>query len=650
MNFTCRTCKMIKRIISISLCFVFSAIVPFNVDAEDDFPYLADTSDYKNSPSLISHPSLSEDAPDKISLDVKGMDIVDVLKVLATRAGINIVIGRNVTGRVTLFLKNVKVSDAFEIVILANELAYEKKGEIMNIMTAREYELFYGESFADKKQLLNIELKYANAAALAQPLNQIRSSIGRIIVNEPTNTIIIMDTADKLEEMSEMIAHFDRPLQTKVFNLKYAQADKLLTKVQESITKVGGSIKIDERTNKIAVTDYPEKIKELDTIISAFDEKTPQVLIDAQIVEISPQKDEFAMGVDWNYWLDKNVRLISALPAPALTSAATIGHNLAFGVAAADQAAPVSGQRQYKSILDALRVIGETKILSSPRIMVLNNQEAKILVGTKDAYITSTTSQGGTGTTVTSQTVNFVDVGIKLYVTPTINRDRFITIKVRPEISSSTRTSITSQGQQTQIPIVTTSETETTIMIKDGTTIIIAGLKKDKREKEVKKIPLIGDIPLIGFLFRNTKDETNKTELVIFITPHIVSGEDSLDYTSLTNDRTIAYLQAMADIKQKDKAANICSVSPAEYNKTLSEKIRANFTELRKKNKYLRGKSVVSFILNQRGCLAEEPRVISTNNSELSVLAIESIKSASPFPPISADKKKEAFKISLSYE
>jgi len=459
-------------------------------------------------------PISNQENQNKISLDIKGMDIVDVLKMLATRAGMNIVVGKNVAGRVTLFLKDVDINDAFEIVLLSNDLAYEKKGDIINVMTQRDYELLYGERYQDKNQIKIIQLKYTKAADLSRALNQIKTNVGRIVVDEGSNTLVLIDTPKKIKEMMDFINNADLPIQTKVFSLSYAQADKLNTKLQETITKGVGSIRMDERTNKIVVTDYPEKLKEITSIISAFDEKTPQVLIDAQIIELKPF-DKFEMGVDWDYWIKKHFKVTGNLP---------IGTTNRLLLGTANTAPDVKGQ--YKAILDLLRTIGDTKILSSPRIMALNNQEAKILVGAKDAYITSTTSLSGEST-VTSQSVNFVDVGIKLYVTPTINRDGFVTMKIKPEISSATRTDIVSEGKITQIPIVTTSEAETTVMIKDGVTIIIGGLRKDEKYKTVKKIPLIGDIPLLGFFFRSTSNELKKVELVILLTPHIISGEST---------------------------------------------------------------------------------------------------------------------------
>jgi len=583
----------------------------------------------------------------KISLDIKGMDIVDVLKMLSTRSGMNIVMGKSVTGKVTLFLKNVDLWDAFEIILLANDLAYEKKGEIINVMTQRDYELQYGERFQDKKQAKIIHLKFAKAVDLSRALTQIKTNLGRIVVDEGSNTLALIDTPEKIKEMEDFITTTDMALQTRVFSLNYAQADKIKEKLQESITKNLGSIRIDERTNKIAVTDYPEKLDDIAKIINAFDEKSPQVLIDAQIVEISPKKDQYTAGVDWDYWIKKNVRFVSSFPAQAITDISTIPNTLTLGVAATSSTASLSKDGQYKSIIDMLQVIGETKILSSPRIMTLNNQEAKILVGTKEAYITSTTSQSGTGTAVTAQTVNFVDVGIKLFVTPTINREGFVTMKIKPEISSSTRTDITAEGQVTQIPIVTTSESETTVMVQDGTTIIIAGLKKDQQANEVRKIPFLGDIPFLGYLFKSTKKDIVKTELVIFITPHIVTGEVPLEYSSSTHNPEIASIQEFANDQQRKRDAKPKSAD--EYKKAVFDKINSMSIA----NKELqKGEVVVAFTLNSKGELIGEPRAIYSTNLKLNKVSMSAIKDASPFPafPKDIDEQEKSFNVNLEYK
>jgi type II secretory pathway component GspD/PulD (secretin) len=453
---------------------------------------------------------------DLISMDFKGIDIVEAIKTLAARAGVNVVIGKNVSGKVTLFLKDVKVWDAFEIVLLANDLAYERKGNIVSIMPQRDYELRHGERYMENKEMASINFKYAKASELAKIANQVKSSFGQIIVNESGNSMVVIDTRPKIENIRKILQKADVPTATRVIDVKYAEAETIADVLEEELTEGIGVIRTDDRTNKLIITDSAEKIDRLIELVTAFDEKPRQVLIDAQVIEIRPS-DKFEMGVDWDYWIKKNIRIISSLPTSNAPNAINIG--------AAAWDGDVSGVGDYKGIIDILRTIGETKILSSPRITVLNNQEAKILVGTKDAYITSSVSQSGTGTAVTSQSVNFVDVGIKLFVTPVINKDDFITMKIKPEISSSERRSILSNDQATEIPIVTTSEAETSVTIKNGVTVIIGGLRKDERVKLVKKIPLLGDIPFLGFFFRNTFDEVKNTELVILLTPHLMSGE-----------------------------------------------------------------------------------------------------------------------------
>jgi type II secretory pathway component GspD/PulD (secretin) len=575
-------------------------------------------------------------AQNKISLDIKGMDVIDVLKLFSNRAGLNLVVGKNVTGRVTLFLKDVDIWDAFELILLANDLAYDKKGNIINVMSQRDYELLYGDRFQDKKQAKIVQLRFAKAADLSRALNQIKSNVGRIVVDEGSNTLALIDLPQTVKAMEDFIRNTDLQLKTQVFGLNYAQADKISPKLQEIITKGIGSLRIDERTNKIVITDYPEKLVELERIISAFDEKTPQVLIDAQIIEVKPS-DKFEMGVDWAYWIEKYFKIAASLPMGADTNRLILG---------TPNTTPGSVGK-YKGVLDILRTIGDTKILSSPRIMVLNNQEAKILVGTKDAYITSTTSQSGTGTAVTSQSVNFVDVGIKLFVTPTINKYGFVTMKIRPEVSTSEAKTIVSEDKKTEIPIVTTSETETTVMVKDGVTIIIGGLRKDERKKTVKKIPLLGDIPYLGVFLRSTTDEYKKTDLVVLLTPHIMSGE-----SAFTEIETMHPKQGMVAKMKGGKIVTerFTSHKPENYN----QQVIARINEYAEKGcgSGKEGNVDMEFGILADGRLAGDPRILQASEPGLAELAARAIKDAAPFPPLPKDsgKPQELFRIKLMYE
>ncbi|MCX5707992.1 MAG: hypothetical protein NTY14_03305 [Candidatus Omnitrophica bacterium] len=463
-----------------------------------------------------AEPIIARSQSGKISLDIKGMDIVDVLKMLAARAGMNIIVGKNVRGPVSLFIKDVEIWDAFEIILLANGLAYDKKGNLINVMTQDDYEKGYGSPYKDQKVIETIRLKYAKAKDAVTALTQIKSDVGKVIVDESSNSLILLDIPDRVEKMKKVIQATDYTLETRIFPLNYANAAKISEKIKNMVTKGMGSINIDERTGKLAITDTPENLAEIEKVIIAFDERPKQVLINAQIIELNPS-DKLEMGIDWDSWLEKYFRVSAPFAGVSGTTKFSIG---TIG-------ATVDEKGQYKAVLDALHTLGDTKILSSPRIMVVNGQEAKILVGSKEAYLTASTTEVGQSAS-TTETVNFVDVGIKLYVTPEISREGAITMKIRPEVSSSQYIDFGTATAPKKIPIVTTSEAETTVVVNDGTTIIIGGLRKDEKDETIKKIPILGDIPFLGMLARSTSREVKTADLVILLTPHLMAGDKPL--------------------------------------------------------------------------------------------------------------------------
>lgn len=452
---------------------------------------------------------LEKSEPGKISLEIKGMDILDVLKLLSSETGLNIVAGRNVSGRVTVFLKDVDAMDVLDIILAANGLAYDRRGGIVSVMTEAEYTQLYGERFKDRRVLRTVSLKYARPEVISRTLEQIKSSIGRVVVDESSKTLILLDTPETVNKMEATIVALDLPIETKVFELNYAVSETLLPRVQEMLTKGTGEARIDVRTNKLVVRDYPERLNAIGEVVRAFDERGQQVLIEAAILQITLE-DEKMLGFDWEALLSEKAKLKASFPL-------NTGGKLTLATAALAQAG------DYSFVINALSTLGNSKVLSSPRITVSNNQEAKILIGTKEAYVTTTVSQTGTGTAVTSEQVNFIDVGVKLFVTPTISREGFIAMKIRPEISTTGTPIKTFQGNS--IPIVNTTEAETTVQVKDGHTVIIAGLMKDQRSKKVVGLPIVSKIPVLGAVFRSSEGKVTKTELVILLTPRIISGE-----------------------------------------------------------------------------------------------------------------------------
>ena len=523
---------------------VIAALVPegtvLPVSKETVSPVSKETTlPVKESSSLQKTPlTMEEGLAKKISLDLRGMDIVDTIKFLSMKGDLNIVTSKNVTGRVTLFLEGVTIADTLDVILLTNKLACEKKKNIITIMTEVEYEAFYGQRYTDKRKIKTLKLKYILPTKAGEALASVQSSIGKIIMDDATGSLILIDTPEKIEEMEAIAFDLDKSYVTKVastvikvFELRYAQAEEIAAKVSEALTEGLGSVRSDERTNKLIVRDLPNKIKEISEMIDAFDTREKEVFIEAKIVEVT-LSDDFSFGVNWETLFNsgsKDVRLETTLPAAGVTDAYSRVSVGTWKDTALDST-------RTQQILTFLSEVGKVKIVSSPHITVLNNEEAKIMVGTRQPYATSTISQSDT-TATTSWSAEFVDVGVTLTVTPTIYKGDFVKMHIKPEVSTLIdwfEIEDESGAAQIRLPEVDTSNAETDVIIQDGKTIIIAGLIKETENKSESKVPFLSSIPFLGKLFKSTSDTNEMKELVVFITPHIISGDKNILYAEQT--------------------------------------------------------------------------------------------------------------------
>ena len=453
----------------------------------------------------------------KVSLDLRDTNVADAIRYLAEKADINVAVSKNVGGRVTLSFKNVSIKDALDIVLLSNDLAAETRGEIIYVMPAKDYETLHGTKWADPREIRIFKLQYAKPTDALTLLDTLKSKVGTAVMDNESGTVVIMDTPERIAKMKEAISSMDKESLTQVFELKYAKALEVEENLKSRLDAKGiGSIKADERSNQVIITTLPKRMDEVEKIIAELDKKTRQVLIEAKIVKITLSPD-FDMGIDWQYLVNEGKKhaVDIAMQFPIATTISSFG-KLTAGTLAIDD---------YTATIKLLKTVGETKLLSSPRIAAINNEEASILIGTREAYITKTVTQGES-TTTTASSVTFLDVGVQLYVTPIINEDGFVTMKIRPEVSSVGRTLTTSEGDE--IPIVDTTTAQTTVMVKDGYTIIIGGLIKDETTRTTKKIPVLGDIPWLGKAFSQIDEDKEKTELVVFLTPHIITGDKDM--------------------------------------------------------------------------------------------------------------------------
>ncbi len=384
-------------------------------------------------------------------LDLKKMDILDVLRLISQKSGLNIVASNDVKGPVTVFLKNVAAEDALKIIVETYGWAYVQNAHVMRIMTDKEYKEKYG-------------------------------------------------------------CRFGQSIMTEIFTLSYAKAEAISSKILEMITPSLGAVKFDGRSNRILVSDTAEKIDEIRSLIEAFDQKDREVLIEAKIVQVV-LSDDYKLGIDWEAVV-ADIHSLNLKSNFRISRDALKKGEMSVGTMPADE---------YAVLVEALQTVGQTEILSSPRVAAINNKEAKILVGSTQPYVTTTITTPSSGPTTTAESVSFIEVGVKLFVTPTIHEDDFITMAIRPEVSSVVGNLTTSNNNT--IPVVETSEAETTVLVQNEATIVIGGLIKEERIKSVDKIPLLGGLPVLGAAFRRKSDVTRKTEIVIFLTPKIVSGE-----------------------------------------------------------------------------------------------------------------------------
>ena len=490
----------------------------------------------------------------RISLDLRNIDVIEALKFLSLKVGMNIITTKSVSGRVSLSVDNALFKDVFDIMLRSNGLAYAKSGDIYNIMTEPEYKAFYGENFLDMRIVKVFRLKYSIPEQAFNLLDAVKSSIGRVVVDPENGNVLVMDTPDKLKQMESSLDEFEKKNSVVVFNLKYAKAKEVEEVLKTQLdSKKAGYIKADERNNQIVVQTLPERMSQITELVEKLDRQTKQVLIETKIIKVK-LTDQFDNGLEWegivktatdhgaNYagtqpfsviqgtnptfqsrkqFLDGTMKGdIDAFPFSGNTSnlssstKTTIGEKLHFGI--------VDGKRDFDILYKLLQTLGKSRILANPKLVVVNNQEAKIHIGEKQAYTTSTTTAGSTGTNTISEEVTFVDVGIQLSVTPTINDDGYITMKIRPEVSSVSSTLTTSGGNK--IPIVDTSLTETTVMIKDNTTLIIGGLRRESKSSSSEGFPFFSKLPFFGNFFKSGTSTVERNELVVMLTPHIISG------------------------------------------------------------------------------------------------------------------------------
>jgi type IV pilus assembly protein PilQ len=439
---------------------------------------------------VVNQPAGDVSRPGNVTLVFKDADIRTVLHTLSYKSGVNIVASSDVEGAVSIRLVDVPWDVALDVILKNHGLAVERVGNIMRVITL---------------------------ASVAE------------------------------EE-----------LRNEVFVLNYAKAEEVAAAIEATITE-RGRIKFDQRTNTLIVTDIPTNLYKVRTVVERLDKRTPQVSIEARLIEASLDKND-KLGIDWNvevsasgaarpitFPFEKNNAPFSQKRGGSvenyLASGGPIGadkDNFASAISFPNIGADAFtfGTLNFNQLTATLKMLDQktdTSVISNPNVTTLNNQEARIVVG--EIFNIPTYERNDTTGRMEITGYTEKDIGILLTVVPHINDAGDIVVDLKPEVTTFLDFDEFGTGDNAiRAPRFATRTAETQVMIKDGQTIAIGGLRENQTVKIDKKVPFLGDIPLVGELFKYKEDAIDTKDLLIFVTVRLVP-EDMDDKPAM--DKTI---------------------------------------------------------------------------------------------------------------
>jgi type IV pilus assembly protein PilQ len=281
----------------------------------------------------------------------------------------------------------------------------------------------------------------------------------------------------------------------------------------------------------LVITDYPENLDQVRKILKEVDRRPQQILVEATILRAALTEDN-ALGVDFNIIGGADFSTIISNAAGQITNAgagsfSTNASSVGTGNAFSNN---INGGLKVGVVTNnvsvfvaALEGVTDTTVLANPKVLALNKQKGEVIVGRKDGYLTTTVTESAQ-----TQTVEFLDTGTRLIFRPFIGDDGYIRMEIHPEDS---RGGLTSAN----LPFKETTEVTSNVMVKDGHTIVIGGLFREASDSSRSQIPVLGNLPFAGVLFRQQRDRTQREEVIILLTPHIV--QDDAAYSAVSEEQ-----------------------------------------------------------------------------------------------------------------
>lgn len=400
------------------------------------------------------------------------------------------------------------------------------------------------------------------ARATSATVSGVSSSV-RIISDERTNSLIVLATRNDYETIINLVQKLDvRAPEGKgrvnIYYLQNAVAEEIVAVLNEFITGIKadqqkgekGAVRLptetdikivaDKATNSLIINADPEDYEQIKSVIEKLDTPRSQVLIEALIMEIRGS-DSVTLGVEWETF-GGNIGIDDSIDRMALGGSLTNTQtNLLPGLVGSINDATIppfpsgfnlgvfgnfiefNGQKfpSISALITAVASRSDTNVIATPQILTMDNEEAEIKVGENRPFLTQART-GQQGVNDVFQSFDFRDVGVTLRVTPHISQNRVVRLELFQEISN-VNTQAT-EGTGATAPVTTKRSAQTTVVVKDGHSIVIGGLIQDDVTDSTSKVPCLGDLPLIKYLFRSTSNSNTKTNLMIFLTPHIIAN------------------------------------------------------------------------------------------------------------------------------
>ncbi len=462
------------------------------------------------------------------SLSVRDADLKEVLFAFSKDNGVNIIVDPDVFGKVTVDLKKVTMAAALDALLKPLDLDYQQEGNLIRVtrpkMETRTFILNY---------LTTIRKGSGSVSGIG---GSSAASSSKTYGGSVLSQVITEDHSDLWEEIKEGLKNIiTKKMGKRVLKRegeilsketdKTAGGEKTGASYVEEIEAEGdGKVLINKMAGMVIVTDYPSRLREVEKFLARVEETVQrQVFIEAKIVEVS-LNDNFQLGVDWRLIPNIMNMGVGGFVRQSLTGTTNFPATNAIQVGVANT--------DFNALVDALSTQGKVEVLSSPRVSTLNNQKAIVKAAIEDVYFDVTVAAGTPP--ITTATPKYITIGVILDVTPQIDADGTIIMDIHPSVTERVSTATFKDTGQ-QAPIISVRETQTIVRVRDGQTILIAGLMQSKESEQLNGLPCLMNIPVAGQAFRQTRRDKTKSEIVILITPNLYTGRKIIDFTRQGN-------------------------------------------------------------------------------------------------------------------